>query len=366
MDHARWQVGGGRVGQADTEDIEVGDRLGAEARAEHVADHAAKPGGRAAVGLDRRGMVVRFNLHADVVVAIEPHHARVVAEHAHAPVIGAELLAHLPGGCKHRLLEEIVVPHAAGRADMVDRTAERLVAAVLTPGLRDRLQLDLEGIAAEPLKVVADRVEFGGREGEAPFAAEPVERRVVEAREADRLLRERPRPAAGQRAVRQWADHDIVDRLTGQEFPGQTIGLRRAEGGQPVFSHAANGRRSQAQQAAGFEGGFGRRIGDACAGQHMEHGRQTGGGCGQHRVARLRHGKGFGDRVGEHRGGEPLDVGPRQIALDQPAGRGRGPRAARDAQFGSAGDDRPRGVIAGSVTEMDVNFPQHRGLPWHA
>ena len=113
MNHARRQVGGGGVGPADAEDVEVGDRLGAEACAEHVADHATEPGGRAAVGLDRRGMIVRFNLHADVVVAIESHHARVVAEHAHAPIVGAELLPHLPRGCKHRLLEEIVIPHGA-------------------------------------------------------------------------------------------------------------------------------------------------------------------------------------------------------------------------------------------------------------
>jgi hypothetical protein len=49
MNHARRQVGGGRVGPAHAEDVEVGDRLGAEARAEHVADHAAEARGRATV-----------------------------------------------------------------------------------------------------------------------------------------------------------------------------------------------------------------------------------------------------------------------------------------------------------------------------
>ena len=258
---------------------------------------------------------------------------------------------------------------------MIDRAAERLVAAVLAPGLRDRLQFDLEGVAAKALEVVADGMEFGGREGEAAVAAELVERRVVESCEADRLLGERPRTAAGQCAVRQRADHDIVDRLAGQQFPGQTIGLRRAERGQPVFPHAADRRRAQAQQAAGFEGGLGGRIGNARAGQHVEHGRQTGGigrrqaergGCHERGIARFRHREGFRDGIGEHRGGEPLDVGPRQIALDQPAGRGLGMRAAGDTQFGGTGNERPCGMVAGGITEMDVNFPQHRGLPWHA
>ena len=113
MDHARGNLVGRHVGWGHAEHVEVGDRLGTQARAEHVADHAAKPRRRAAVGLDRRGVVVRFDLHADVVIAVEPHHARVVAEHAHAPIIGAESLPHLPGGCKHRLLEEIVIPHGA-------------------------------------------------------------------------------------------------------------------------------------------------------------------------------------------------------------------------------------------------------------
>ena len=44
------------------------------------------------VGLDRRGVIVRLDLEADVVVVVELHHARVVREDAHAPVILAEFL----------------------------------------------------------------------------------------------------------------------------------------------------------------------------------------------------------------------------------------------------------------------------------
>ena len=43
-----------------------------------VADHAAEPGVGAAVRVDRRGMVVRLDLEADVVLVVEPDDARVI------------------------------------------------------------------------------------------------------------------------------------------------------------------------------------------------------------------------------------------------------------------------------------------------
>jgi hypothetical protein len=101
-------------------------------------------------------MVVGLDLDADVVVAVESHHAGVVAKHAHAPVGGAQPAADLLRGREHRLLEEVGVADFAGRARVGHRAGERLVAAVLAPGLGDRLELDLERVAAEPAEVVAD------------------------------------------------------------------------------------------------------------------------------------------------------------------------------------------------------------------
>ena len=165
VNHAWWDVSGRRVRSRHAEHVEVGDRLGAEPRAEHVADHATEPCRRAAVGLDRRGMVVRLHLDADVVIAVEPHHSRVVLEDAHAPVARAERLTDRPRGGEYRLFQEVVVAGHPGGAAVIDGAGERLVAAVLAPGLGDRFEFDLERAAAERLEMVADGVQFANREG---------------------------------------------------------------------------------------------------------------------------------------------------------------------------------------------------------
>ena len=313
MDHARRQVGRRRVGPAHAEDVEVGDRLGTQTRAQHVADHAAQAGGRATVGLDRRGMVVCLDLHADVMVAVESHHARVVAEHAHAPVLGTELGTDLAGRRKHGLLEKVVVLHGAGRTNMVDRAAERFVAAVLAPGLCDGFQLDLHGIAAQTVEMIAHCVEFGGREREAAVAAELLKRGVVEAGEAHAALRERPRTAAGERAQQQRADHHVVDRLAGQQLPGKAIDLARLECWQPICAHTPHRGGPQSEERKRLPGRLCGRIGDAGTGQHVEHRRQTGNARVARSTARCTAEDGdrerFGDRIGEHRGGEAFDVG---------------------------------------------------------
>ncbi len=62
-----------------------------------------KPGVGAAVGIDRRGMVVGLDLEADVVLVVKPDHAGVVAEDADQPVA-----VELVGRAKDRLLEQVV------------------------------------------------------------------------------------------------------------------------------------------------------------------------------------------------------------------------------------------------------------------
>ena len=198
VDHARRDLGGRRVGRRHAEHVEVCDRLGAQARAEHVADHAPQPRGGAAVGLDGRGMVVRLHLHADVVIAVEPHHARVVTKHAHAPVAGSELLPDRSRGGEHRFLEQVVVSRLARWPRVVDGAGERLVAAVLAPGLGDRLQFDLEGVAARRGEVVADAVQLADRQRQAPRAAQLLQSVVVESGQPNRLLREGPGAATGE------------------------------------------------------------------------------------------------------------------------------------------------------------------------
>ena len=305
-----------------------------------------------------------LDLHAHVVVAVEPHHARVVLEHAHAPVGGAEGAADRAGGGEHRLLQQVVVGRRARRPGLVDRAAERLVAAVLAPGLGDRLEFDLAGRAAELPVVVADRVQLADGEGQALLPAQGRERRVVEPVEGDRLHAELPRPAADERPQGQRPDDHVVDRLAGQELPRQPRRLGLGQPGQPVLPHAANRRRREAQEAEGFAGGMRRWIGDARPRQHV-HDRGQVVRAGEERGgAGLGGGERFDDRVGEHGGGEPFHVGPRQVALDQPAGGRAGVGAAGHPQLGGPGDHGPRRMIARGVAGVDVNLPQHRVPPW--
>ena len=86
MEHAGRQRVGRHVGRGDAEDVGVADRLGAQAGAQRVADHAAEARVRAAVGVDGRGVVVGLDLEADVELVVEPDDARVVGEDADEPV----------------------------------------------------------------------------------------------------------------------------------------------------------------------------------------------------------------------------------------------------------------------------------------
>ena len=364
MDHAGWDVGRRGVGRGDAEHVEVGDRLGAEAGAEHVADHAAEAGRRAAVGLDRRGMVVGLDLHADVVVAVEPHHARVVLEHAHTPVARTERVADRLRGGEHRLLEEVVVAGRPGGADVIDAAGERLVAAVLAPGLRDRLQLDLERGAAEGVKVVADSVQLADGQGQAAVAAELFECGVVETVQRDRLLGERPGAAAGERGQHERPDDHVLDGVVGEEFLREPLHGGGVERRQPILPQAAD-HDAVAERGGRGLGGEAGRIGDARLGEHVDDRRQPVERLHEPGRPELSDERRFRDGVGEQNRGQTLDVGAGELPLEQPAGGGAGPRAGRDAERLGAGRDLAGGMVAGGIAERDVNFPEHLGCPWH-
>ncbi len=127
VQHARGQVAGREVRGRDAEDVGVADRLGPQPGPHRVADHAPEARVGAAVGVDRRGVVVRLDLEADVVLVVEPDHPGVVGEDAHQPVE-----VQVARGLEDRLLEQVVDDLALE----LDPAAERLVRAVLAPGLR--------------------------------------------------------------------------------------------------------------------------------------------------------------------------------------------------------------------------------------
>ena len=73
---------GRRLRIAEAEDVGVEDRTRALAGAEDVAVHADDTGDRAAVGVERRGAVVRLGLEAEQRFVVEGDHAGVVVEDA--------------------------------------------------------------------------------------------------------------------------------------------------------------------------------------------------------------------------------------------------------------------------------------------
>jgi hypothetical protein len=87
------------------------------------------------------------------VLIVELDDAGVVLENADAPIVVAEAFAEFLGGAEDRFFKQIANPPrrraAVGiRHREVDLALERFVRAMLGPGLGDRLQLDVAGIAA--------------------------------------------------------------------------------------------------------------------------------------------------------------------------------------------------------------------------
>src|SRR5439155_16473909 len=137
--------------------------------------------GAATVRFDSAGVIVRFDLEADGIVIIENDHAGVVFENAQAKAVAAprdEILRAL----EDRLLDQVPVA-ADGFSRLVhdlDRALERLVNAVLAPGLRDRLQLDIARLTLPPAKIVSNGLHLLKREEQVPLAAESRELLVAQ------------------------------------------------------------------------------------------------------------------------------------------------------------------------------------------
>ena len=163
-------------------------------------------------------MVVRLDLEDDVELVVEAHDAGVVLEHAHAPVVVRPPLADLLRGGEDRLLEHVL--EAAARRHVVavgDPPGERLVAAVLAPGLGERLQLDVGRVAVQLAEVGLDRLHLGQLQVELALAAEPHERLVVQLADRHVPQFELVRRADLEPFKRQRTDDDLLDGVVGQQ-----------------------------------------------------------------------------------------------------------------------------------------------------
>ena len=188
----------------DTEHIGRGNRFRRKPRTHDVSNAAANSRGSAAVGLDRGRVIVGLDLHADRGVFIEGHDPRVVHEHRKAPVIKPLRHQTMGGGGDGRL-EQVVDQNAAigdegmpraifhrlpngdrptlgeiRRFVVFDRRLERLVYAMLGPGLGERLEFDLARLPPQRLIVRLNRQHLIEREKEMGFPTQPFEGRSIE------------------------------------------------------------------------------------------------------------------------------------------------------------------------------------------
>lgn len=135
--------GVGVVGRTEAQRVDDRDRAGTHG--EDVADDAADAGGRALVGLDVRGVVVRLHLEGDRVPLADVDHTGVLADADEHRVVGGDLLAELLEVDLAALVGAVLGPHhgvhgelgAGGTAaqDLADPGVLVLLEAELLPGL---------------------------------------------------------------------------------------------------------------------------------------------------------------------------------------------------------------------------------------
>lgn len=142
-------LGVGVVGIAHPQRVDDRDR--ARAHRDDVADDAADTGGRALVGLDVRGVVVRLDLEGDRIAVADVDDARVLADADEHRVVLGGLLAELAQVHLAALVRAVLGPHdgvhgelGAGRTAAQDLAYARVLVflqAQFGPG-----QLDLGGL----------------------------------------------------------------------------------------------------------------------------------------------------------------------------------------------------------------------------
>ena len=141
----------GKVGRAEAEDIGVQDGSGREPRAQYVTDDAADAGGAAAVGLNRRRVVVCLNLKAEGPAAVKINGPGVVLKDGKAPR-PVEFLSGLHDGALEQVVDNPIIKSDPGLECLVD--------TVFRPGLGQCLQLNIGRLAPLPLEVGGDGPHF--------------------------------------------------------------------------------------------------------------------------------------------------------------------------------------------------------------
>jgi hypothetical protein len=263
MQHALRQLIRGEIRRREAEDVRVAHRLRGKPGAEHVADHPAKPGVRPAVGFNGRRVVVSLDLDADVEVLVEGHHTGVVREHAHTPVVRAELLADRLGCPEHRLFEEVLVSAGLLRAVIRkgDGALESLVRAVFRPRLSNRFEFDVGGVSLQFAEVSLHRLHLIEREGKRVILAELHKPGIVEIADGDIDELEGVRRAEGEVIGLDRANDDLLDGVVGEYLAKQHVAVERGDFRQPVVpAEGAHRSRRDAEHRQRVEDGLRDRV----------------------------------------------------------------------------------------------------------
>ena len=138
---------------AETKDVRIRNRSSPQTGSHRIANHAADPGRRATIRIERRWMIVRLYLKADRGVLIEFNDPGIVGENRYAP-----FLRELLRGLENRVLQQIIKMHMLIVDGHINGAFQRLVHTVFAPGLGDGFQLDISRLSAEFLVVLLNRL----------------------------------------------------------------------------------------------------------------------------------------------------------------------------------------------------------------
>jgi len=295
----------GEVGRAEAEDVGVGDWFGAESGSEGVADDAADAGARAAVGFDCGGMVVGFDLEADVHVAVEGDDSGVVDEDADAPGF-----VELAGDARDGGFEEVVY----GAAVHADEAFEGFVDAVFRPGLGEGFEFDVGGVSAEFGEVVLDCAHFLEVEAEGHVGADLHEAFVADTENgyfaALELISGRSGGVFdGEVSEDGFFDGGVVKDFVADECEVAARGVSVDE----VFATCADGARGEAEVCDAFERAHGHGVHYAGFFEDLDDLWLSCGGGGDGPVEGVR----LVDGVAEEARGDAVDVALVQGAGDE-------------------------------------------------
>lgn len=112
-------------------------RLGTQAGAEWVPNHATDASVGSPVRFNGTWVIVRFDLEDDVIFIVESDDPRVIGEDFDAPVLVAQVGTDLLRCCKDGLFKHVVELSRTVFVGVRNASGQSLVTAVLAPGLGD-------------------------------------------------------------------------------------------------------------------------------------------------------------------------------------------------------------------------------------